>query len=117
MQPIFCPTCGMSLAATAKFCGGCGNAIETEKADVKTATTEPVATKPVNNTQPVTEPIVNEAITSTINLKVTSTEHLDPHAQWTAAAMKRYERAYRIARLTDWAGHLFKAVAVVVALG
>jgi hypothetical protein len=116
MQPIFCPTCGMSLAATAKFCGGCGNAIENEKPEVKTSTTEPVATKPANNTQPVTEPIVNEAIASTTNLKATSTERLDSPSQWTASAVKRYESAYRIARLTDWAGHLFKAVAVLMAL-
>ena len=117
MQPIFCPTCGMSLAATARFCGGCGNAVETDKPEVKPSTTEPVATKPVNNTQPVTEPIVNEAISATTNLKATSTERLDPPPPLSAAAMKRYESAYRIARLTDWSGHLFKAVAVLMALG
>jgi len=117
MQPIFCPICGMGLAATAKFCGQCGNAVETEKPEVKTADTDPVTSKPVNNTQPVTEPIITEAMASTTNLKATSTERLDPPSQWSAAALKRYEGAYRIARLTDLSGHLFKAVAVFVALG
>lgn len=117
MQPIFCPTCGMSLAATARFCGQCGNAVETDQPDVKTSGTEPVASKPVNNTQPVTEPIVKEAVASTMNLKATSTERLDTPSPWTAAAMKRYESAYRIARLTDMAGHLFKALAVFMGLG
>ncbi|MFL6216873.1 MAG: hypothetical protein ACJ74J_23525 [Blastocatellia bacterium] len=116
MQPIFCPICGMSLAATARFCGQCGNAVETEKPDVKPSGTEAVASKPVNNTQPVTEPIVREAAISTTNLKATSTERLDSPSQWSAAAMKRYGGAYRIARLTDMAGHLFKALAVLMAL-
>jgi hypothetical protein len=117
MQPIFCPICGMSLAATARFCGQCGYAVETEKPEVKTSNTDPVASRPVSHTQPVTEPIVNEVIASTTNLKATSTERLDPPSHWSAAALKRYEGAYRIARLTDWSGHLFKAVAVAMALG
>jgi hypothetical protein len=118
MQPIFCPICGMSLAATARFCGQCGYAIETEKPEVKPANTDPVVSRQVNNTQPVTEPIVMEVMTATTNLKATSTERLDPPSpQWSAAALKRYQGAYRIARLTDLSGHLFKAVAVFVALG
>ncbi|HKP10745.1 MAG TPA: zinc ribbon domain-containing protein [Blastocatellia bacterium] len=118
MQQVFCPSCGTGLAATAKFCGNCGNSIEAEQAVVKTSSTEPVTPRPANNTQPVTEPIAKEVAISTMNLKAepTSTERLDS-APRVAAAVKRYEGAYRVARLTDMAGHLLKAVAVFMAAG
>src|SRR5262249_39589320 len=116
MQQIFCPLCGTGLAATARFCGSCGNAIETEKPAPK-ASTEPVASRPVSHTQPVTEPIVKE-VASTMNLNptATSTEKLAPGSTAAAAAMKRYQGAYRMARLTDLAGHLFKAVGVFMGI-
>lgn len=119
MQEIFCPSCGTSLAPTAKFCGSCGNAVEAEKPVTKTSTTEPVTPRPVGNTQPVTEPAIEEAIISTMNLKATSTstEKLDPSSPETVAVMKRFQSAYRIARLTDIAGHLLKAIAVFMGIG
>ncbi|MEN3331248.1 MAG: zinc-ribbon domain [Blastocatellia bacterium] len=117
MQQIFCPSCGTSLAPTARFCGNCGTTVEAEKPTPKTSTTEPVTSKPVSHTQPVTEPIVKEAAISTLNLKATSTEKLDPSSSEVAAVMKRYQGAYRIARLTDIAGHLLKAMAFFMGIG
>jgi len=124
MQQIFCPSCGTSLAPAAKFCGNCGNSLGIEKPAAKASSTEPVTPKPVshthpgtepitpkpvNHTQPVTEPIIQEAAISTVNLKATSTEKLDPASPEAGAAIKRYQGAYQIARLTDIAGHLLKA--------
>ena len=117
MQQIFCPTCGTGLAPTAKFCGNCGNAVEAEKSAPQTSDTEPVASRPISHTQPVTEPIMKEAAISTLNLKATSTERLDPSSPEAASAMKRYQGAYRIARLTDLAGHLLKATAIFMGVG
>ena len=127
MQQIFCPSCGTSLAPTAKFCGNCGNTVEAEKpatkptttepVTAKTSTTEPVTPKPVSHTQPVTEPILKEAAISTLNLRPTSTEKLDPSSPEVVAVMKRYAGAYRIARLTDIAGHLLKAIAFFMGIG
>jgi DNA-directed RNA polymerase subunit M/transcription elongation factor TFIIS len=116
MQQIFCPSCGTNLAPTARFCGHCGNTVEAEKPVVKTSSTEPVTSKPVSHTQPVTEPIINEAAISTLNLKATSTEKLDPASPEAEAAMRRYQGAYRIARLTDIAGHLLKAVGLLMGI-
>ena len=117
MQQIFCPLCGTGLAATARFCGSCGNAVETEKPAPK-ASTEPVASRPVSHTQPVTEPIVKE-VASTMNLNPASnsTEKLAPLSAAAASALKRYQSAYRMARLTDMAGHLFKAIGVLMGIG
>jgi hypothetical protein len=117
MQQIFCPICGTGLAPTAKFCGNCGNTVEMEKPAPQTINTEPVAPKTVSHTQPVTEPIMKEAAMSTLNLKATSTERLDPSSPEAASAMKRYQGAYRIARLTDMAGHLLKAIAIFMGIG
>lgn len=116
MQQVFCPLCGTGLAATAKFCGNCGNSIEAEKEAAPTSGTDPITAGPVNNTQPVTEPIMREVAAATMNLKADSTERLGPPAQ-AAAMMKRYEGAYRVARLTNVAGHLLKAAAVFLGLG
>jgi zinc-ribbon domain len=117
MQQIFCPTCGTSLAPTAKFCGICGNSVEAEAPLPKTSGTEPVTAKEVSNTQPVNEPGAQAAPTPTMNLKPTSTEKLDPASPEAIAAMKRYKSAYQIARLTDIAGHVLKAAGVLMAIG
>src|SRR5689334_22069074 len=120
MQQIYCPACGTSLAPSAKFCGTCGNSVEDEKPSAKASSIEPVAPKPVththpgtdpltpkpvNHTQPVTEPISQDVPISTLNLKATSTEKLDPASPEAGAAIKRYQSPYQIARLTDIAGH------------
>jgi hypothetical protein len=51
-----------------------------------------------------------------VNLKVTSTEKLDPASPEAGAAIKRYQGAYQIARLTDIAGHLFKALGIFMGI-
>src|ERR1041385_7772125 len=117
MQQIFCPLCGTALAASAKFCGNCGNSLAVEKPAPKAKTTsaELVPPKAAGNTQPGTEPILKE-MASTVNLKVISTEKLDPLSPESVSAMKRYQGAYKIARLTDIAGHLFKAIGIFMAI-
>jgi hypothetical protein len=131
MQQIFCPSCGTSLAPAAKFCGHCGNSVEAGKPAAEASSTEPVApkpgtqtkpgtepvaAKPVNHTQPVTEPISQEAPLSTMNLKATSTEKLGPSSPEAGAVIKRYRSGYQLARLTDIAGHLFKAVGLFMGI-
>ena len=117
MEQIFCPSCGTNLAPTARFCGNCGNTVEAEKPAPKTSTTEPVTPKPVSHTQPVTEPIIKEVVMSTLNPEATSTEKLDSASPEATAAMKRYQGAYRIAKLTDIAGHLLKAIGLFMGIG
>ena len=108
MQQVFCTSCGSTVPPQTKFCIHCGNSLESEKSSQKASNTEPVTFKPIIHTQPVTE--------RTLISDMTSTERLGPSFPQAESVMKRYRDAYHIAKLTDMAGHVFKAVGVLFAI-
>src|ERR1044072_4183701 len=108
MQQVFCTSCGSTVPHQTKFCIHCGNSLETEKSSQNVSNTEPVTFKPLIHTQPVTE--------RTLISDVTSTEKLGPSLPASESVMKRYRDAYHIAKLTDMAGHIFKAIGALMAI-